>query len=85
MKKQFLLLALFFAINIIRAQNESVVSPDFLSQLPATVIPKFDHSRESDYILYFPMKYAKFLFNSDEKKILENIGGNPWCKCMKIL
>lgn len=19
------------------------------------------------------------------KKILENIGGNPWCKCMKIL
>jgi hypothetical protein len=74
MKKLALLILIFLASDMLKAQGDSlVVSPDFLSQLPATVIEKFDYSRESDYILYFPMKYAKFLFNDNEKKILENI------------
>lgn len=65
---------LFLALNMLKAQGDSlVVSPDFLSQLPATVIEKFDYSRESSYILYFPMKYAKFVFNDGEKKLLESI------------
>ena len=73
MKNFSLFLLLCFALNLLKAQGEIVVSPDFLSQLPPTVEPKFDYSRESPYILYFPMKYAKFVFNEDEKKILESI------------
>ncbi len=63
-----------FGISSLKSQGDSlVVNPDFLSKIPPTVIPKFDDSRKSDYILYFPMKYAKFLFNDKEKQILESI------------
>ena len=73
--KNFVLFFVFlFSANLLVAQGDSlVVNPDFLSQLPPTVIPKFDNTRKSDYILYFPMKYAKFIFNDEEKKILQNI------------
>ena len=73
--KNFVLFFVFlFSAKLLVAQGDSlVVNPDFLSQLPPTVIPKFDNTRKSDYILYFPMKYAKFIFNDEEKKILQNI------------
>ena len=72
------LILLFFLFSIgfqtLKAQYDSlVVNPVFLSQLPPTIIPRYDDSRKSEYILYFPMKYAKFMFNDKEKAILDNI------------
>jgi hypothetical protein len=67
-------LVLILGFQTLHAQEDSlVVNPDFLSKLNPTVISKFDNKRKSDYILYFPMKYAKFVFSAEEKKLLENI------------
>lgn len=72
--KNTLLFLLLFSLQTLLAQQDSlVVSPDFLSKTQETVIDKYDYSRQSDYILYFPMKYARFIFTAKDKALLESI------------
>lgn len=64
----------FLSLHCVIGQEDSVVvSPDFLSKTQETIIDKFDYSRESEYILYFPMKYARFIFTPEDKALLKNI------------
>lgn len=62
------LLSINFCGNWAYSQQDSmVVTPEFLAQLQEVEVPKFDESRESEYIIYFPMKYAKFLFTDEDR------------------
>lgn len=69
----FCLLLLVFSSKLVGQSDSIVLSPDFLSKLPITKINRFDESRKSDYILYFPMSYAEFIFTDINKKLLEEI------------
>jgi hypothetical protein len=69
----YLLVFNFLFLKIFAQTDSLVLNPDFLSKIEPTIIPRFDETRKSDYILYFPMKYAKFIFTADDKKILESI------------
>ena len=67
------LFILFFTDSTFAQSDSLVVSPDYLSKLPVSNINRFDESRKSDYILYFPMSYAEFIFTDVNKKLLEDI------------
>ncbi len=76
MKKLFLLFFLLFnLINFAKAQSihSTVVSPHLLSKIKEEIIPQYDISRQSKYIIYLPMNYSKFAFTEEEKQLFFNL------------
>ncbi len=69
-----LLFPIFLFTQLGFAQEDSiVVTPEYLSLTAPTVVEQFDDSRKSPYILYFPMKYGRFVFTAEDRKVLDNI------------
>jgi 5'(3')-deoxyribonucleotidase len=46
-----------------------VIGPDLLSKSKEIKIAKYDVSRQSQYIIYLPMNYSKFLFTEANKQL----------------
>ena len=50
-----------------------IISPDLLSQSKETKIARYDISRQSQYIIYLPMNYSKFLFTEADKQLFYSL------------
>lgn len=74
MKTALKLLFFLSFSSIILAQGDSVVvTAEYLSLTEETIVDQFDDSRQSQYIRYFPMKYARFVFSYEDREFLDNI------------
>lgn len=52
-----------------QVMDSAVVNPILLSKMKEDVIPQYDISRQSKYIIYLPMNYSKFLFTEEDKAL----------------
>ncbi|MCP4443434.1 MAG: hypothetical protein GY810_31410 [Aureispira sp.] len=69
MRALILILSIVTCVQFGYSQGDKViVTPTFLSKMQEVEVPQFDDSRESEYIIYFPMKYAKFLFTDEDRE-----------------
>jgi len=54
-------------------KDSFVVTPKLLSETEEDIIAKYDTSRQSKYIIYLPMNYARFLFTDRHKRLFRNL------------
>ncbi|AFC26917.1 hypothetical protein [Saprospira grandis] len=68
-----LLLALPLSAQKMASEDTLVVTPRMLAEEPEELIAQFDTSRQSPYILYFPMRYARFIFTPEDKALINSL------------
>lgn len=75
MKHLFFIGLLWLITSSINAQipKTVVVTPELLSKAKELVLPQYDVSRQSPYIIYLPMDYSRFLFTEDDKQLFETL------------
>jgi hypothetical protein len=78
MNIKFLILTLLFICftsQLTKGQvmDDVVVSPELLSKAKEFKLPKYDISRKSQYIIYLPMNYSKFLFTEEDKELFNTL------------
>lgn len=56
-----------------QTMDSVVVSPTLLAKAKPVELSRYDISRKSQYIIYLPMNYSKFLFTEDDKILFESL------------
>ena len=77
MRIQFYIALLVFVMTSMavsaQMRQDVVVTPDVLSKTKEELIDRFSTERKSQYIIYLPMNYSKFLFSEKDKELFNDL------------
>jgi hypothetical protein len=68
-----LLLSILLTGGISAQEDSVVVTPELLSKFREQVVERYDTARKSPYIIYFPMRYGKFIFTEADKQLFKTL------------